>query len=257
MPYSEGISESELTVDLRRRITELETQLSSVESEKRALEEKIEALEMKGAYDPAATKVLTLRDNPFANTQENLFTEVTNLRQDNERFRQRIKVLEDCISRLRQVKSEQAQSAYVDEPTVGLGSVTMLVNDRLKDNPDPLTELAEVREQLRVEQSRSDRLMEMFHKASAKYRAYCRDLLGYRVDVSSSDECKIRSVFASDANEFILFRRNSDNALELVDNHYTRALPNEVRSFVEAQRNIPGFFAALTLSYLHQDTMLM
>ncbi|KAF7232365.1 hypothetical protein EG68_11449 [Paragonimus skrjabini miyazakii] len=233
-------------IALRRRITELETQLSQ-------LQEKPENMEVKDASSLQTVKVLTFEANPMAKIQASLSNEVFHLRQENERFRQRIKVLEDSISRLNRMHKSPEDA---DEPVSGVHSVTMVVNQRLRDNPDPLTELEEVREQLRVERLRSDRLMEMFDKASSKFRGACRDLLGYRVDVNPSDEYKVRSVFSSSPHEFIQFRR-INGKFELKDTEYTLGLPSHVRSFLTTNQSIPGFFAALTSSYLQQETMIL
>lgn len=62
-----------------------------------------------------------------------------------------------------------------------------------------------VREQLRVERMRGDRLMESFVKASSRFRGAFRELLGYRVDMNPPDEYKVRPVFASDPSEFLMF----------------------------------------------------
>ncbi|KAA3673339.1 uncharacterized protein DEA37_0014056 [Paragonimus westermani] len=161
-----------------------------------------------------------------------------------------VKVLEDCISRLNKTPK------ILENADESAGGVTMVVNQRLQDNPDPLTELEEVREQLRVERLRSDRLMEMFDKASAKFRGACRDLLGYRVDVNPSDEYKVRSVFTNSPHEFVQFKR-INGKFELQDTKYTLGLPPHVRSFLTTNQSIPGFFAALTSSYLQQDTMIL
>ncbi|KAF8566600.1 hypothetical protein P879_07728, partial [Paragonimus westermani] len=225
------------------RIAELETQLSQ-------LEEKLENAEVKDACSLETVKVLTFETNPMAKIQANLSNEVSHLRQENERFRQRIKVLEDCISRLNKTPK------ILENADESVGGVTMVVNQRLRDNPDPLTELEEVREQLRVERLRSDRLMEMFDKASAKFRGACRDLLGYRVDVNPSDEYKVRSVFSCSPHEFVQFKR-INGKFELQDTKYTLGLPSHVRSFLTNNQSIPGFFAALTSSYLQQETMIL
>ncbi|CAL8069560.1 unnamed protein product [Calicophoron daubneyi] len=249
-PVTELESERQVLVDLRHRITELEEHLRSSEEERQILSERLESLNMKGEFDPKTTKVLTLKGNPAAQVGENLFNEVTYLRRENATLRQRIKVLEDCVVRLREKKSE-SDSLIGDESTVG--SVTMVVNDRLKDNPDPLTELASVREQLRVERLRGDRMMEMFDKASSKFRHTCRELFGYRISMESAEDVKVLSMLDQDPAGCLLFKR-TDGKYVLKETDYVRALPDNVRSLLD--QSLPGFFATLTLHQLNQMTML-
>ncbi|KAG5449535.1 Mitotic spindle assembly checkpoint protein MAD1 [Clonorchis sinensis] len=249
-------AEREIVVELRRRVAELENRLSETETAKLALEEKLEIFESQGSYDPRVTTVVTLKANPMSTLKTNLSNELAHLRHENERFRQRIKVLEDCVSRLREAKAKSSNQLVANEPTVGLSGVTMVVNERLQENPDPLSELAEVREQLRVERLRSDRLMEMFDKASTKFRSACRELLGYRIDMNTADEYKVRSAFVSDPKEYILFKR-VNGKFELQATDYSCTLPNDVRSYLNTNNGTAGFFAALTMFYLQQNTMLI
>ncbi|GAA56872.1 mitotic spindle assembly checkpoint protein MAD1 [Clonorchis sinensis] len=243
-------------VSFSRRVAELENRLSETETAKLALEEKLEIFESQGSYDPRVTTVVTLKANPMSTLKTNLSNELAHLRHENERFRQRIKVLEDCVSRLREAKAKSSNQLVANEPTVGLSGVTMVVNERLQENPDPLSELAEVREQLRVERLRSDRLMEMFDKASTKFRSACRELLGYRIDMNTADEYKVRSAFVSDPKEYILFKR-VNGKFELQATDYSCTLPNDVRSYLNTNNGTAGFFAALTMFYLQQNTMLI
>uniref|UniRef100_A0A183B467 CCDC92 domain-containing protein n=1 Tax=Echinostoma caproni TaxID=27848 RepID=A0A183B467_9TREM len=92
-----------------------------------------------GLHEPQTTRILTLKANPSAEVKETLSNEVTRLRQENERFRQRIQVLEECTMRLRQRQAQSTHPLDSDEPTIG--SVTMVVDQRLTEHPDPLTEL--------------------------------------------------------------------------------------------------------------------
>ncbi|KAF5394291.1 hypothetical protein PHET_11891 [Paragonimus heterotremus] len=78
-------------VALRRRIAELETQLSQLQG-------KLESMEVKNACSLQTVKVLTFEANPMAKIQANLSNEVFYLRQENERLRQRIKVSQFALS---------------------------------------------------------------------------------------------------------------------------------------------------------------
>uniref|UniRef100_A0A183AWT8 Capsid protein n=1 Tax=Echinostoma caproni TaxID=27848 RepID=A0A183AWT8_9TREM len=133
---------------------------------------------------------------------------------------------------------------------------------------------------------RGDRLMELFDKASARFRGAFRDLLGYRVDVRPSDEYKVRPVFASDSSEYLMFQKGIppeltnllrncfihrlqyteedafddcsriDGQLVLKENQFSQRLSDDIRAYLGSTASYPGFFAALTLSYVQQTTMV-
>ncbi|CAH8581882.1 unnamed protein product [Heterobilharzia americana] len=134
--------------------------------------------------------------------------------------------------------------------------VTNTVENRLRSNPDPLTELAEVKEQLRVERLRADRLMELFNKAKLKYRSCCRDLLGYRINIQSCGDCQVYPVFTSNDADNLYFKE-VDGKFILVDNKFTESLPDEIHNYLKVNHSIPGFLASLTLYYLQENTLLL
>ncbi|VDQ12038.1 unnamed protein product [Trichobilharzia regenti] len=98
----------------------------------------------------------------------------------------------------------------------------------------------ETKEQLRVERLRGDRLMELFDKAKAKYRASCRDLLGYRINIQSCGDCQ-----------------KVDGQYELVENRFSKSLPEDIHQFLKVNHSIPGFLASVTLHFLRENTLLM
>ncbi|KAA0198815.1 Mitotic spindle assembly checkpoint protein MAD1 [Fasciolopsis buskii] len=116
---------------------------------------------------------------------------------------------------------------------------------------------------------RGDRLMESFVKASSRFRGAFRELLGYRVDMNPPDEYKVRPVFASDPSEFLMFHvgytqlyslvyllQRANGQLVLKENDFSERLSDDVRAYLTSSASLPGFFAALTLSYLQQATMV-
>nr|AAW25140.1 SJCHGC07747 protein [Schistosoma japonicum] len=134
--------------------------------------------------------------------------------------------------------------------------ITNAVESRLRTNPDPLTELAEVKEQLRVECLRGDRLMELFDKAKVKYRTSYRDLLGYRINIQSCGDCQVCPVFTSNSEETLYFKKVDGN-FELVENQFTKSLPENIHNYLNVNHSIPGFLASITLYYLQQNTLLI
>ncbi|RTG81189.1 uncharacterized protein DC041_0006407, partial [Schistosoma bovis] len=145
-------------------------------------------------------------------------------------------VLEERIIHLSEKRDCQNQN---NDVTMEL-DITNTVENRIRSNPDPLTELAEVKEELRVERLRSDRLMELFDKAKITFRTSYRDLLGYRINIQSCGDCQ-----------------KVDGKFELVENNFTKSLPDNIYHYLNVNHSIPGFLASITLYYLQQNTLLI
>ncbi|KAH8874767.1 Mitotic spindle assembly checkpoint protein MAD1 [Schistosoma japonicum] len=228
--------------------SDVSSNCSAYESD-RALVKKLrqEISELEGMCDTENTKILTYKYHPGEIIKQNLSSEISELRLLTERQRQRIQVGFLFYQR-------NNQNCNTDV-TMDL-DITNAVESLLRTNPDPLTELAEVKEQLRVERLRGDRLMELFDKAKVKYRTSYRDLLGYRINIQSCGDCQVCPVFTSNSEETLYFKKVDGN-FELVENQFTKSLPENIHNYLNVNHSIPGFLASITLYYLQQNTLLI
>nr|CAH8863974.1 unnamed protein product [Trichobilharzia regenti] len=242
----------DLVGKLRQQISELEEKIEKLQTTNAELLDKLDVYHMQGVCDTRTTRILTYKHNPAAIFKQNLSKELSELRLLTERQRQRIQVLEERIVHLTQNRDQQKGDTDL---TMDL-DVTNVVESRLRSNPDPLTELAETKEQLRVERLRGDRLMELFDKAKAKYRASCRDLLGYRINIQSCGDCQVCPVFSVSEEDNLYFKK-VDGQYELVENRFSKSLPEDIHQFLKVNHSIPGFLASVTLHFLRENTLLM
>jgi hypothetical protein len=58
------------------------------------LEMKLKQIALRGGYDPAETKVMRFKMNPLAQLDENKSTEIKQLREANDKLRERVRVLQ-------------------------------------------------------------------------------------------------------------------------------------------------------------------
>ncbi|KAH8874763.1 Mitotic spindle assembly checkpoint protein MAD1 [Schistosoma japonicum] len=245
-------SDRALVKKLRQEISELEVNNEKLRAKNIELTNKLEIYNMQGMCDTENTKILTYKYHPGEIIKQNLSSEISELRLLTERQRQRIQVLEERIIHLSDQRNNQNCNTDV---TMDL-DITNAVESLLRTNPDPLTELAEVKEQLRVERLRGDRLMELFDKAKVKYRTSYRDLLGYRINIQSCGDCQVCPVFTSNSEETLYFKKVDGN-FELVENQFTKSLPENIHNYLNVNHSIPGFLASITLYYLQQNTLLI
>ncbi|CAH8575911.1 unnamed protein product [Schistosoma mattheei] len=219
----------ELVKKLRHQMTELEENIETLQTKNKELVDQLEIYNM-----------------------QDLSNEITELRLLTERQRQRIQVLEERIIHLSEKRDCQNQN---NDVTMEL-DITNTVENRIRSNPDPLTELAEVKEELRVERLRSDRLMELFDKAKMTFRTSYRDLLGYRINIQSCGDCQVCPVFTTNKEDNLYFKK-IDGKFELVENKFTKSLPDNIYHYLNVNHSIPGFLASITLYYLQQNTLLI
>ncbi|CAH8645298.1 unnamed protein product [Schistosoma rodhaini] len=244
--------DKELVKKLRHQISELEENIEALQTKNKELVDQLEIYTMQGMCNTETTKILTYKYHPGEIIKQNLSNEITELRLLTERQRQRIQVLEERIIHLSEKRDCQNQNVDV---TMEL-DITNTVENRVRSNPDPLTELAELKEELRVERLRRDRLMELFDKAKMTFRISYRDLLGYRINIQSCGDCQVCPVFTTNEEDTLYFKK-VDGKFELVENQFTKSLPENIYHYLNVNHSIPGFLASITLYYLQQNTLLI
>ncbi|VDP16060.1 unnamed protein product [Schistosoma margrebowiei] len=242
----------ELVKKLRHQISELEENIETLQTKNKDLVDQLEIYNMQGMCNTETTKILTYKYQPGEIIKQDLSNEITELRLLTERQRQRIQVLEERIIHLSEKRNCQNQN---NDVTMEL-DITNTVENRIRSNPDPLTELAEVKEELRVERLRSDRLMELFDKAKMTFRTSYRDLLGYRINIQSCGDCQVCPVFTTNKEDILYFKK-VDGKFELVENKFTKSLPDNIYHYLNVNHSIPGFLASIILYYLQQNTLLI
>jgi len=60
--------------------------------------------------------------------------------------------------------------------------------------------------QLTKEEMKNKRLMEVFKQRSQEFREVCYQLTGFRIDIASSNQYKLTSMYAESPEDFFLFK---------------------------------------------------
>lgn len=68
--------------------------------------------------------------------------------------------------------------------------------------------ISEIRSQLTTAELKNKRLMEAFKKTSQEIREVCYQLTGYKIDIPTSNQYRLTSMYAESANDFLLFKVN-------------------------------------------------
>jgi mitotic spindle assembly checkpoint protein MAD1 len=122
--------------------------------------------------------------NPAAIAQQKRAEEVTKLREENVRLRKRVEVL------------EEAKGQTVD--------VTLEVDQKMSEASSS-KEVEEMKKMLETEELKNKRLLEVFKKTSKDLREVCYLLMGYKIDIPSTNKYKITSMYSESPEDFFMF----------------------------------------------------
>lgn len=78
-----------------------------------------------------------------------------------------------------------------------------------------MTQISEIRSQLNTAELKNKRLMEAFKKTSQEIREVCYQLTGYKIDIPTSNQYRLTSMYAESANDFLLFKVNMFDGMVL------------------------------------------
>lgn len=80
-------------------------------------------------------------------------------------------------------------------------------------------------------------------------------LFGYRVDRVNNSNYRISSMFAENADEYLHFRLNENNELDMLETPYSVTLADMVGTYLVAQHSMPAFLSTLTMDLYNRTTV--
>lgn len=238
---SSGVSQSQETSDqslvlqLRERIAFLEKELEKTSEEKYTLEARIEQKHLQGDYDPSKLKVLHFTMNPAALAQKKRAEELIKLREENERLKKRVEVLEESKG--------QAQD------------VTFQVEQKMSEAPCPSKKVEEMKKMLETEELKNKRLLEVFKKTSQELREVCYQLMGYKIDMPCANKYKITSLYAESPEDFFMFEQSPGGGVQFLATDFAETLQDHIETYISKRNSIPAFLSAVTLDLFSRQTV--
>lgn len=231
---SSSPGDQQTILHLREKIANLEKALEKCEQEKYTLECRIEQRHLQGDYDPTKLKVLHFKMNPIDMAVEQRREEVTKLKEENERLKQRIKLLEENEGRIE--------------------DLTVAVEQKLKE-PGSSKDIEEIRSQLTTAELKNKRLMEAFKKTSQEIREVCYQLTGYKIDIPTSNQYRLTSMYAESPSDFLLFKQNSSGDIEMLGTSFSSTVQDLMEMYLIRQDSIPAFLSSVTLELFSRQTI--
>ena len=105
----------------------------------------------------------------------------------------------------------------------------------------------------------NQRLKENFKKMIAQYKASVYLLTGFKVEMGTEPErpkLKIRSMYAENEGDFLLFRYDEDDKLQLLESEYAKTIDPQSFQYLNVCHSIPAFLSNVTLSLFDKQTFL-
>uniref|UniRef100_A0A670YLT9 Mitotic arrest deficient 1 like 1 n=1 Tax=Pseudonaja textilis TaxID=8673 RepID=A0A670YLT9_PSETE len=167
----------------RLKIEELETERSQLEEKNKLLEAKLEQAMVQGGHDPSRTKVLHFSMNPASLAKQQRQEQMGNLREECERLRERIRILEG-----------------------GDGGGTSSTSSKLE---------GELKKQLESAELSNQRLREIFSSKINEFHRACYKLTGYHIDATIENQYRLTSTYAEHKEDCLVFKATSVKSTHL------------------------------------------
>lgn len=215
---------------LSQQLETARSQLEAVQQENIQLRDEMEERALRGDYNPAKTRVLTLRENPASSASSALSGQLQRLRQENSTLHARLKQLNQQLDQLKQQQpgSASGETAAVDAKRI-----------------------AELQSRARSAEQRASRLKEVFHHSVQQLRHSISSLTGFKIS-SDGEHIKLRSVYSPHTEHFLHFQRDSEDSIHLLETEMSACYHQLLETWLWRRDSIPGFLAALQLHLFEQ-----
>lgn len=227
---------------LLERIRVISAEKDAIAEEKVSLQKRIDELQLqmeqqvlKGDFGSGSSRVLHLRMNPVASAEEEREKEVTMLKAEVAKLRERVKVL---------------QEGERDDITCKVDKRLMTSNSQ---------EIQELQEKIKSADIMMQRLKEAFKKTSTEFRDCVYNLLGYKVDrlQNKGGLFRLSSMYAESPNDYLLFKMQDNSTYNLLETPFSASLGDLIDSHLHQQGSLPVFNAAVTMDLFSRQSMMV
>lgn len=209
--------------------------------EKANLQKRVDELQLQmehqvaqGNFNPIPAKILHLRMNPVAKAEEEKEKEMTLLKNEVAKLRERVKILQE---------GERED-------------ITCKIDKRLTASNNQ--EVQELREQIKSADLMMQRLKEVFKKTSSEFRDCVYNLLGYKVDrlQNKGGLFRLSSIYAESPSDYLLFKMEEDSTFNLLETAFSESVGELIDTHLRHQGSLPVFHAAVTMDLFSRQSMM-
>lgn len=219
---------------LRQKIEDLEAERQRLEEQNNILEMRLERHNLQGDYDPVTTRVLHFKMNPTAVAKQQRQQEMESLQEEVTRLRELVRSLQDG----------------------GAQDESSMLTPNLSLSLPPSKEVLDLRKQMESSELKNQRLKEVFQNKIQEFRTVCYVLTGYQIDITTTNQYRLTSVYAEHMDDSLLFKKSSKGSMHLMETEFSKTLGEMVDLHLHHQKSIPAFLSAVTLDLFSRQTTL-
>lgn len=117
-------------------------------------------------------------------------------------------------------------------------------------------EIQTLKEQLSTAENNSQILKEQFRSYIHQFRDTVYMLLGYKIDkMSGSSEYRLTNMYAESSEDYIRIQVNSEEALNVLENNFSKSLEDMIDLHLRRQKSFPVFLSELTIKLFNDRSM--
>ncbi|CAB4005412.1 mitotic spindle assembly checkpoint MAD1-like [Paramuricea clavata] len=230
----------ENTSNVKQEKSNSQNDIEKLELENKRLLEKVEILEarieqrnLQGDFDPSKVKVVHFSQNPFTHARQLRSAEFEKLREECERLRKKVKMLEE---------------GNTSKPT----RIEQIVIDEASPH-----EVKDLQAQVSSAERKNKRLKEVFAQKIQEFREACYSLTGYRIDVVQDQQYKLKSMYAERSSDCLLFQCNANGKTMLLETDFSLQVKSLIDQYLIQCNSIPAFLSSVTLELFERQTQMM
>uniref|UniRef100_A0A670JXJ9 Mitotic spindle assembly checkpoint protein MAD1 n=1 Tax=Podarcis muralis TaxID=64176 RepID=A0A670JXJ9_PODMU len=167
--------------------------------------------------------------NPASLAKQQRLEEQTHLREECQRLRELVRVLEAGDS--------------IPEKLEGAASL------------QSAQEIAELKKQMESAELKNQRLKEVFRAKIQEFRKVCYKLTGYQIDMTTENQYRLTSVYAERGEDCLIFKATPHAKMQLLETEFSRTVQELIDLHLLQQDSIPAFLSAVTLDLFSRQTV--
>ncbi|XP_037898537.1 mitotic spindle assembly checkpoint protein MAD1-like [Glossina fuscipes] len=115
-----------------------------------------------------------------------------------------------------------------------------------------------LRDEVETLNAKMRKMKDCYKSAAMELREVVYMLFGYRIDrVGSNTNYKISSMYAESPDDYLNFRLNESNVLDMLETPYSASLKALIQTQLVGNKSLPAFLSTLTLDLFQRSTMPM
>lgn len=218
---------SEKFFQIKETLENLQTLLSDIELD--VNEQQQTAAENPFVPNDLHYRVVHFIQNPFAQEIHKEELEFEQLKEENERLRAQLSLVE----------------------TGNNANVTMRIDEAV----NIAHQIKILQQTINEYKTREEKILSSLKKTAGEFREACFSLVGYRVDALKDNIYRLSHRYAERDGDKLFFEVKRDGTIVLLKNEYTRRYSEFVSTYIDHGDSFPAFLAAITLDIFKSNVM--